>query len=1159
MKNKCNHFEMVLAFLVGLFFTIGTATAEQIDVRWTGAGGNGRWDNAANWENNVIPGLCKTTQTDIDGNIVTNGDIAARAVFGPVGEGVATTIDLTNFITVTNVLFAAGAPSYTIGTSTSQRLATFCDGGVEVAEGVTTDQTIAYFYPCKVDYTIVNKVREPQPISDGSSQGYPFIANYGSAKLVLKKLNNTYDCHLGFYGANTGTIQVEYCQPGSGAYWHNYSDAKVVFIGSHNVNTWCKSFVGSKLTGTTGPRVWEIPEGEFFSIRNSGSTLPIVESDINYNLVGGGTLSFRDGSTNPNHYRFSMSAGSTAVVDVVLHAGRFDTGLAYTPFEIRHSGAGAVELRRTIENAAGWYKFTAAGTLRLLKLGNRELAEDEVSNLGGLELLYNANGRVEWIGESDTTDRTIGITAASVIATLGNRGTGTVTYAGTITQSVSTATFQMDAQTGPMIFAGTAATKAGQSLTFRAGGPGKVTVKGEKAAAFSKFEVNGGTLEFTRPAEGDWIVATQIVTMAANTQVIVPEGVTLEISTTVNINGDGCKINFVLPKSSKILRTTRPSVEIDSWCTINGATCYTDENGYMHTRLSTWENAVDGEWRDETKWYEMPPTEKDTARLDASRQDYTVTVKDGFPLSPKYLQIGAGAGADNTATLLVNESTGLTNCYLRIREGGELKVAGEGTEFLFYGAAYFTDLMEGGKLTLTDGAVIRSGENLRFGAGETTISAGAGVRANERVDGADTKGRVFHVYPLHADETARLSVTDTGHLHISTFYIGYYPGTTSIVDFNLESASRNITGDSGVAVSPFTVGLYGGLSVFNLKNGYISTGNWGFRVGAITKTATPETGVFAPTGVVNMTGGKISYSGWNNAAYAGYCGLIVGDGQLVKEAGNGSWANGTFNFAGGTLVSNHGYLMVGVGQGEGTFVQTGGAITHNTQTGWNSTNYQTPEGSTRFYQDIFIGLAGGIGRYYLTNGTVTADAAVYVGGATTNDLCRSTISFLPAAYHDGARQDAQGLLSLQGGTFKTTGNVYVGAYGHGRLALGVGGNLQAQNLVLSNKVESILAADLGDAGCGTITLGGKLVIAEGAKLVIDASELTELTSAAKPIVSAADVVGAFDSENIEILVPENAENRVKRRLASGSVLTEWNGQKGLFFRPEPKGVKVILR
>lgn len=159
-KNRGRSWTMLASFVCQVLLA-ATVAAEQYDIRWTGAGGNGRWDNAANWENGKIPGLCKTTQTDTDGNIITNGDIAARAVFGSVGEGGATTIDLTNLITVTNVLFAAGAPSYTIGTSTSQRLATFCDGGVEVAEGVTTDQTIAYFYPCKVDYTIVNKIREP--------------------------------------------------------------------------------------------------------------------------------------------------------------------------------------------------------------------------------------------------------------------------------------------------------------------------------------------------------------------------------------------------------------------------------------------------------------------------------------------------------------------------------------------------------------------------------------------------------------------------------------------------------------------------------------------------------------------------------------------------------------------------------------------------------------------------------------------------------------------------------------------------------------------------------------------------------------------------------------------------------------------------------------
>ena len=83
------------------------------------------------------------------------------------------------------------------------------------------------------------------------------------------------------------------------------------------------------------------------------------------------------------------------------------------------------------------------------------------------------------------------------------------------------------------------------------------------------------------------------------------------------------------------------------------------------------------------------------------------------------------------------------------------------------------------------------------------------------------------------------------------------------------------------------------------------------------------------------------------------------------------------------------------------------------------------------------------------------------------------------------------------------------------------------------------------------------VIAEGAKIEIDASGLTTLKGGRKRIVTAEKGVrGAFDASNVEIIEPTAASDEVKERIRKGTIVSD---ATGLFFRPAPQGLLMIVR
>ncbi len=1120
--------------------------------RWLGTGGDNKWTTPENWDNGV-PGAWKSGDVANDGLTIT-------AVFGPVTEGAATTIDLANVEAVSNMVIAAGAPAYTFGASASQSYYLHACGSVTVEEGVTTDQTFRCLYPARWgDVGSMILARE------SSITNRTYFYHNGSGQFVANAFLNSYNHRVNLYG--TGTFVLTNNITESGGFLYDYSSGRMV-VGDVSNKGYFK-VVRHEAPEADGVHTVEIPEGMTFCVRDWTSGLKVFYASIDVLYTGGGVFYFRNSNTDTkpatHAFKFQSTAGHTATFDVDIHAGScydIKDPLMTTPVFISSVGSGTMVWKKQFRVAEGYephgyftFAENAGGTLRLAKMGNLGQGAEAGYNFGELEPVFNKSGTIEWTGDGDSVNRALGFTAKAT-ATLKNSGTGTLVYTGVVTQNVDDCTLALNAATAPIEFKGT----KGSDKTLNLITDGEVTVA--DLGMFAKADI-GGTLKI-EAATGDFSNFA-ITTHSADTRVELPANCHLAINKiSIANNSSNYAIDFIVPESSSLTYVGHAAGDIISWCKVNGALCYSDADGKLHSYRKDWIAPVAGEWTDAAKWTGAEaPHEKSSIFIIAAGADYTVNASGPLGYNPSMLTIGNGESA-HTATLAVKGTMGLTNCYLSVKKGGEILLDGAGgtSALIHYGSDYNKKAIDGGRVVVTNGGDLRISSNFPV-AGELLVYEDSILRSN------DGGSRTVTVAPAAAGETARIAFVGkpgaSATLSGGNLYAGGTKGGTVKVDLHGTGTENFTPGTSnGEGIAGWYLGVGNGLTLTDFTGGYVKTGNWGVRVGATSKGVAPVSGTCFPTSIVMMTGGKISYSGWNNAQHASYCGLIVGDGALVASAGNDTKAYGEFNLAGGELVSNCGYFMVGVGQAEGVFNQSGGTITHN-ETSFTSKTYFKEDGTSTYIMDAYIGLAGGRGSYTQTGGEFSAKRDVFIGGRPFEDMGRSTNGTLSAKYHDRTRQDAAGVLKLQGGTFTTTQRVIMGAWGTGELVLGNGGYLSADSLVMSNATASVLTAQVnGDTrrkvtgeASGGVELAGKLVITDGAKLVVDATTVTKQVIGYRQLVKCAQVEGAF--AKIEIKVDEALDEAAKRRLREGEVVYSLNGEAGVWYRPLPPGMMIIMR
>lgn len=263
---------------------------------------------------------------------------------------------------------------------------------------------------------------------------------------------------------------------------------------------------------------------------------------------------------------------------------------------------------------------------------------------------------------------------------------------------------------------------------------------------------------------------------------------------------------------------------------------------------------------------------------------------------------------------------------------------------------------------------------------------------------------------------------------------------------------------SYMAANYMAVGADFGDSELNLESGTILLGGGGLHLGTWGKPDNVTWTAHKASGTVNMTGGTIDIN--NGGGIGGFInGLIVGDGSSIynNEASLKSTFAGTLNISGGTITHSKGsnlnypYLIVGIGQAEGTINQTGGTISFKPSVYWTSPVFAV------------IGMGGAKGAWKMSGGTVELSNELYLGGCTVGKdgaFGHDVPLFANTHVYPGAgRHDAVGLLSLSGGTFSVGKDLIVSEDGTGTLELKPGAKL---------------------------TVGGNLDARVGSKLVIDA-------------------------------------------------------------------------
>lgn len=465
---------------------------------------------------------------------------------------------------------------------------------------------------------------------------------------------------------------------------------------------------------------------------------------------------------------------------------------------------------------------------------------------------------------------------------------------------------------------------------------------------------------------------------------------------------------------------------------------------------TVWKDAVDGDWNTAANWTEGVPAGDNPAFMTNTAASHTVTVASEPAETATNLTIRTAPGL--ATTLDIAAPIAFTNAWLtlstgavvRITEGGELNYNGKGTTAvasdqtvkIFHGAQLSVD---GGLCDVTN----YTGQFRIEGSGSLTSSLAIASGTFRYVPQPNQNGiRIFSggriemtggVFDATPDPGYGSAIyQDYGTIDVSgdaTFYLrghgSFGSGETrfsgdSILHFGGsgrqkilpqragDTASVVFTGNAGIAGTGsdrFTVGAgradsrselrfegtgssvvgltlnIGGTKGYgevDLLNGYVSVSSYGVRVGCQDEGTSSDA---APTGMLRVAGGALkvdgSAAGWGKGYFNG---LIVGSGNTTV-VGSPSFYRGSMLVSGGVVSNTAGFFSVGAGQAEGDVLQTGGEVR-----------------LTSAYAAT-IGLAGGTGRYILSNGLFTAVSTVYVGGATTNALDRYLLNY-PADRHD---------------------------------------------------------------------------------------------------------------------------------------------------------------
>ena len=390
---------------------------------------------------------------------------------------------------------------------------------------------------------------------------------------------------------------------------------------------------------------------------------------------------------------------------------------------------------------------------------------------------------------------------------------------------------------------------------------------------------------------------------------------------------------------------------------------------------------------------------------------------------------------------------------------------------------------------------------LTFGTGTTTFKDHAVLTFS----GNASHSPYLRVAPTAAGETARFVLAGESQMlgYFGTFALGNSTVGTTLFDVCSANGFLNAGYNSGCFAYSGRLGCGYGTTVMNVSTQCA----WkvdcnGLFVGvpeSTTHLANPSSAELNLSGGAKVTSGakcaiSRGQSGRQRVALLNHFGIIVGENCKATAVGSRPLKGKIMLKDDGTLLETlQGHMMLGVGDAEGALEMSGGSVELCKKASSDSANNdQYYGGGDKTYpvyttNNVFaLGMYGGRGTCTISGGSFLANMKTFVGGLSKED------------YHDGWNLStnrhaglceslgSEGLLKVSGGSFEGKRTVCVGARGKGTLEFGPAGTFAAPEIVLSNSVETVarFVADPGSGYTGSVS-ADRLVIADGAKLEVD--------------------------------------------------------------------------
>jgi hypothetical protein len=262
-----------------------------------------------------------------------------------------------------------------------------------------------------------------------------------------------------------------------------------------------------------------------------------------------------------------------------------------------------------------------------------------------------------------------------------------------------------------------------------------------------------------------------------------------------------------------------------------------------------------------------------------------------------------------------------------------------------------------------------------------------------------------------------------------------------------------------------------------------------------------------PTGIVTVAGicdiSRIYGSGKDKIS-----GLTIGGTSCEEELASAMpwtrenfWPYGEMNIEPTGFVTNSTYLVaVGVGLGEGCLNIRGGEFIKTDGT-------------------FIVGAGNGVGNVRLTeNGKLTLFSPLFIGGFIPGELDYSaTEKYEWSADYPHESLDSTGKVHVASGAIDLNGGkMTVGLRGNAFIEVGTNGLVKAGDIDLLNSATTSIKFTVGESGSGKIVSLGKIVVADGVKLEIEA---VSMPASSTVLFDAAEWDGYFDENDIELEIP----------------------------------------